>query len=304
VPNTALLNASVSSLVFDGDLKQTFSVHNAGNADVHVASIGVTGPNAASFHVKIPVNFVVHKNANHTVEVDLAGGLNSHVAAHASLTVHSNAPDVHVSLTKLAQKVPHGPGPNPGQGETPSTGPNQDDPSGTGWGVPGGGGGCFAAGTHVLMADGTPRRIEDVAVGDAILAIAERDHAQQSAPAAGTARIERVLRHDGGHPLLDVDGILATPVHRWAVRDGGDAAGFLRTDQLVAGATSLRVYDGVAAAWRPAGEAVPSGSAETVYNFTTSDRTYLVGACPDGPWYVVHNDKNAKTDDKPDDNNP
>jgi hypothetical protein len=294
VPNTAILKASVSSLVFDGDLKQTFSVQNTGNADVHVASIGVTGPNAASFHVKIPVNFVVHKNANHTVEVDLAGGLNSHIAAHASLTVHSNAPDVHVSLTKLAQKVPHGSSPSPGHGEDPSTGPNENDPSGTGWGVPGGG--CFAAGTHVLMADGTPRRIEDVGVGDTILAIAERDHAEQSAPSAGTARIERVLRHGGGHPLLDVDGILATPVHRWAVRDGGDRAGFLRTDQLVAGATALRVYDGGAAAWRPAAEAVPSGSAETVYNFTTSARTYLVGARADGPWYVVHNDKNEQTE--------
>lgn len=299
MPNTPLLKASVSSLVFDGDVKQTFNVHNAGSVDVHVASIAVTGPNATAFHVKVPTNFIVHKNADHTLEVDLAGGLSQHVAAHATLTVHSNAPDVHVALTKIKEYIPHGPGPNPGQGESPSTGPNQDDPSGTGWGVPAGGG-CFAAGTHVLMADGTPRRIEDVAVGDAILAIAERDHAQQSAPAAGTARIERVLRHDGGHPLLDVDGILATPVHRWAVRDGGDRAGFLRTDQLVAGATSLRVYDGRSAAWRAAAEAVPSGSAETVYNFTTSARTYLVGACPDGPWYVVHNDKNAKTDD----NNP
>ncbi len=289
MPNTPLLKANPASLVFDEDVKLTFALHNAGDVDAHVTSIAVTGQNPAFFHVKAPTSFAVAKGANHTVEVDL-GSFNHHLAGHASLTVHSNAPDVHVALTKTPNYVSHGPSPT-GGGEQPSTGDSPDAPSGDGWG----GGGCFAAGTHVLMADGTARAIEQIGVGDAILAIAERDHAEQSAPVARTARIERVLRHDGGHALLDVDGLLATAVHRWGVKDGGDATGFLRTDRFVPGTTALRVYDGKAPAWRTAPEPMPSGSAETVYNFTTSARTYLVGASPDGPWYVVHNAK--KKDD-------
>jgi hypothetical protein len=291
VPNTALLKANVSSLIF-GNPKQTFSLHNAGNVDVHVASIAVSGPNATLFHAKAPTNFVVHAAGNHTVEVDLTG--NQDILAHATLTVHSNAPDVHVALSKPLSPTQQGPGQPPANSENPSNG-TLEDPSGTGWD---GGGACFAPGTQVLMADGTSRRIEDIAVGDAILAIAERDHAELSMPIPRAARIERVLRHDGGHALLDVDGIQATAIHRWAVREGGDAAGFVRTDQLVPGSTALRVYDGGAAAWRAAGEAVPSGSAETVYNFTTTARTYLVGARADGPWYVVHNDKPVSVEEK------
>jgi hypothetical protein len=291
---SAQLKASVSSLVFDEDVKLTFVLHNSGTVAVHVTSIAIAGSNV--FHVKAPTNFTVLKGASHTVEVDVAPSAH-HPAAHASLTVHSNAPDVHVALSRTAQYVPHGPSPS-GQGEEPSLGDSPDAPSGDGWGV--GGGGCFAAGTHVLMADGNARPIERIAVGDAILAIAERDHAEQSAPAPAPARIERLLRHDGGHALLDVDGILTTPVHRWGVKDGGDAAGFLRTDRFVAGSTSLRVYDGQAAGWRTAPAPVPAGSAETVFNFTTSARTYLVGASPDGPWYVVHNAK-KKDDQEPGD---
>lgn len=301
MPNTPLLKANVASLVFDDDVKLTFVLHNPGNVDVHVTSIPVTGPNPTYFHVKAPTNFVVNKGANHTVEVDL-GSFNHHLGGHGTLTVHSNAPDVHVALTKAPNYVAHGPSPSGGDGEKPSTGDSPDAPSGDGWDA--GGGGCFAAGTHVLMADGTARTIEQIGVGDAILAIAERDHAKQSAPIARTARIERLLRHDGGHELLDVDGVLTTAVHRWGVKDGGDATGFLRTDRFIAGTTALRAYDGQAATWRTAPEPTPSGSADTVYNFTTSARTYLVGASPDGPWYVVHNAKKKDETEEPDPGDP
>jgi hypothetical protein len=293
VPNTALLKASVSTLVF-GNPKQGFQLHNTGDVDVHVASMVISGPNATSFLVVAPTNFVVHANDKHTVDVDLVG--NSIGPAHASLIVQSNAPTVHVTLDKLVEVMQPGPGQPSPKPEMPSNG-ILPDPSGTGWGAPSGA--CFAPGTQVLMADGTPRRIEDVAVGDAILAIAERDHVEHGTPEPRAARIERVLRHDGGHALLDVDGIRATAVHRWAVREGGDTGGFLRTDEFVPGSTALRVYVGGAAGWRAAGEAVPSGSAATVYNFTTTARTYLVGARADGPWYVVHNDKPVKPPDDP-----
>lgn len=288
-----LLKASVPTLVF-GNPKQTFNLHNAGTVDVHVASLAVSGQNSTLFKAKVPTNFVVHAAGNHTVEVDFSGG--SDGPAHATLSVNSNAPVVHVTLTKLANVMEPGPGQPGNNPENPSDG-NLPAPSGTGWDS-GGSGACFAAGTQVLMADGLPRSIEDITVGDAILAIAERDHAELSAPTPRAARIERVLRHDGGHALLDVDGILTTAVHRWAVREGGDAAGFLCTDQFVPGTTTLRVYDDGAAAWRAAGEAVPSGSAETVYNFTTTARTYLVGASSNGPWYVVHNDKPVSIETK------
>ena len=298
---SAQLKANVSSLVFDEDVKETFVLHNSGTVDVHVTSITIAPSNV--FHAKAPTNFTVHKGANHTVEVDVTSGGAHHPAAHAALTVHSNAPLVHVALSRTAEYVPHGPGPNQsGQGEEPSMGDSPEAPSGDGWGA--GGSGCFAAGTHVLMADGQACPIEQIAVGDAILAIAERDHAEQSAPMPAPARIERLLRHDGGHALLDVDGILSTPVHRWGVKDGGDATGFLRTDRFVAGSTSLRVFDGQAAGWRAAPAPVAAGTAETVFNFTTSARTYLVGASPDGPWYVVHNAKKKDEEEPTGPNDP
>jgi hypothetical protein len=311
VPTTLHLTATPPTLNYNDGSKGIFTLHNTGDADVHVSSITITGPNASAFHVKPPTSFTMHKKTTHAVEVDLTHAL--HAAAHATVTVHSNAGDVHVALVRSANPIPHGP-PQPGGPETPSTGPNTDSPSGDGWGVnspvgsapgfstspdgtgTGGGGGCFVAGTRVLMADGTSRPIEEIGIGDAILAIPERDHAEQPSPAARTARIEHVFRHDGGYPLLDVAGIRATPVHRWGVREGGDEAGFLRTDQLGMG-TALRTYDGGSVAWRETAEPRPAGSAETVYNFATSARTYLVGASADGPWYVVHNDKKSDPDD-------
>ena len=300
MPNTALLEANPSSLTF-GSPTQGFQLHNAGNVDVHVTSIAISGQNPTLFKVVAPTNFVVSVNGNHFVSVDFVGS--SKELAHAVLVVHSNAPNVDVSLTKPLTVTHPGsgqPSPNP---ETPSDG-TLPDPSGTGWEAPAGA--CFAPGTHVLMVDGTPRRIEDIVVGDTILTIAERDHTELQTPVPRAARIQRLLHHNGGHALLEVDGIRATAVHRWAVREGGDAAGFLRTDQFVPGSTALRVYDGGAAAWRAAGEALPSGSSEMVYNFTTTARTYLVGARADGPWYVVHNDKtdDPKPPDEPTDPKP
>jgi hypothetical protein len=311
VPTTLHLTATPSTLDYDDASKGTFILHNTGDADVHVSSISISGPNASAFHVKPPTSFTMHKKTTHAVEVDLTPAI--HGPAHATVTVHSNAGDVHVALVRTTISIPQGPPPQGGP-ESPSTGPNTDAPSGTGWGVvnspvgsaPGfstspdgtGSGGCFVAGTRVLMADGSSRPIEAIGIGDAILAIPEREHAEQASPAARTARIDHVFRHDGGYELLDVGGIRATAVHRWGVREGGDETGFLRTDQLRAG-TALRVYDGVSSAWRTAADPAPAGAAETVYNFATSARTYLVGASADGPWYVVHNDKKANPDQDP-----
>lgn len=307
MPTTMHLTATPSVLDYDDASKQSFTLHNTGDADVHVTSITIAGSNASAFHVKAPTSFTIHKKGAHAVEVDLTHPL--HSKAHATVTVHSNAGEVHVTLVRTADPISHGPPPQGGP-ESPSTGPNTDSPSGDGWGAPpgspagwstspdGSGGGCFVPGTRVLMADGTSRAIEEIRIGDAILAIPERDHAEQANPAARTARIEHVFRHDGGYELLDVGGIRATAVHRWGVRDGGDEAGFLRTDELRAG-TALRVYDGRAADWRTASDPAPAGAAPTVYNFATSARTYLVGPSADGPWYVVHNDKKSDPTDDP-----
>ncbi|HTD36425.1 MAG TPA: hypothetical protein VK669_02830 [Candidatus Limnocylindrales bacterium] len=303
------LTATPTSLDFDGSSKQAFVLHNTGSGDVQVTGITVAGPNGGNFHVKAPSSFTVPKSKNHSVEVDLT--LSGDGPARATATVHSNAGTINIALFRSVDAQIDGPKPGQGGSESPSTGPNTDAPSGTGWGAPAGSpsgfstspdGGCFVAGTRVLMADGTSRGIEEIGVGDAILAIAERDHAEQQRPSARTARIEHVFRHDGAYALLDVGGIRATPVHRWGVRDGGDEAGFLPTDRLGPD-SALRVYDGRSAGWRSAPEPIPAGSARTVYNFATSARTYLVGASADGPWYVVHNDK--KTDpNKPNPPNP
>lgn len=242
MPNTALLKANVSTLFF-GNPQQGVQLHNAGSVAVHVTSAVISGANPTSFKVVAPTNFDVNIGNNHMVDVDYVGSPQS--LAHATLVIESNAPTIHVTLDKTVTVTQPGPGQPPPNPETPSDG-TLPDPSGTGWEAPAGA--CFAPGTHVLMVDGTPRRIEDIAVGDTILTIAERDHTELPTPVPRAARIQRLLHHNGGHALLEVDGIRATAVHRWAVREGGDAAGFLRTDQFVPGSTALRVYDGGAAA--------------------------------------------------------
>ncbi|PYR67168.1 MAG: hypothetical protein DMF88_13740 [Acidobacteria bacterium] len=88
---------------------------------------------------------------------------------------------------------------------------------------PGGGGGCFAAGTGVTMADGSVKPIEDVAAGDEVLSY----DVETAAVVPGV--VTRTFAHPATPALLRINGTLATtPEHRFLVNGRWIAAGKLR----------------------------------------------------------------------------
>jgi hypothetical protein len=155
---------------------------------------------------------------------------------------------------------------------------------------------CFTADTLILMADGTARPISEIRYDDQILTIAESDHLGQEAKVSPKrAVVERVLRHDTEQAVFRLGGICVTSNHPWAAKANG-AAAFVKTEKLD-NDSLLRTSEGVFAAAPAVTDA--SERASVVFNLKTSARTYAVGGSPDGPFFVVHNDK--KIDDEDDD---
>jgi hypothetical protein len=144
--------------------------------------------------------------------------------------------------------------------------------------------GCFAGDTLVLMADGTARAIASVTAGDRIATIAELDHLR-ARPERSMADVEEVHRHDGELMLLEVGGIGVTADHRWAVHDGIEP-GFAATERLNASQRLLAITGLVEMR-----DQLPRAPAQTVWNLTTSARTYCVAMSQAGPFFVVHNTK-------------
>lgn len=100
-----------------------------------------------------------------------------------------------------------------------------------------GGGGCFVAGTPVLMADGTSRPIEAVRAGDVILSYDPQTGAAVPQPVTQLLRRGPEASTDG---LVFVDGTLATRIHPFFVDGHG-----VRADQLRSGDTLLQaIVDG------------------------------------------------------------
>jgi hypothetical protein len=146
------------------------------------------------------------------------------------------------------------------------------------------GSGCFAGDALVLMADGTTRAIASITAGDRIATIAELDHLR-ARPERSMADVEEVHRHDGDFMLLEVGGIGVTADHRWAVHDGIEP-GFAATERLNASQRLLAITGLVEMRDRR-----PRAPAQTVWNLTTSARTYCVAMSQAGPFFVVHNTK-------------
>jgi len=146
------------------------------------------------------------------------------------------------------------------------------------------GSGCFTGDTLVLLADGTTRAISELSAGDRIATIAELDHLCVR-PERSVAEVEQVHRHDGEFALFDIAGIGVTADHRWAVHDGIEPR-FAATEQLNRSQRMLAI-DGLVAAMAP----LPRGSVQTVWNLTTTARTYCVAMSQRGPFFVVHNTK-------------
>ena len=252
------------SLSFDSRTS-AFKIKNTGGADLVIHSIAFksqTTPNA--LHVSSTATpFTVHAGGEHAVAVTCTepDGICSGV-----VDIKNNADETFVSVVHRGN-VSAQTGGGHHRGSSPP------------------GSGCFTPSTLVLMADGTPRSIESVNVGDAILTIAE------DGDVAAAARIDAVLRHDDPHAVFSVGGIHATAPHRWAVtRDGRRT--FVRTTALTSDDRLLTcdVRDARAGSVVAIEEPAP-----TVFNLETSAHTFAVGARRDGPFYVVHNAKDRHT---------
>lgn len=94
------------------------------------------------------------------------------------------------------------------------------------------GGGCFVAGTPILMADGTSRPIEAVRQGDVILSYDPKTGATVAQAVAQLVRKGPEASADG---LVVIDGVVSTRIHPFLV--DGHA---VRADQVKAGDTLLR----------------------------------------------------------------
>jgi hypothetical protein len=151
------------------------------------------------------------------------------------------------------------------------------------------GGHCFDGATFVLLADGPARAIRELAIGDELRTVDELGHltAKQSAV---RATITDVMRHDVPNEMFDVLGVAVTATHRWAVRDPREP-GFVTTAKLDPVAHQLLAIDHGHCVWLAVPIATALPTAETVWNLTTTARTFAVGASVDGPFFVVHNSK-------------
>lgn len=147
---------------------------------------------------------------------------------------------------------------------------------------------CFAAGTPVLLADGTTKPIETLQPGDRVLSAPEND--VEGAVAAKT--VERVFHNPPSELIrLTIGGteLRSTPPHLFYVRDKGWTA----AEDLEVG-DQLRTPD---ARWvtLDAKEAQPDP--EPVFNFRVADyHTYFVGDPASGEAVLVHNEYDQDAD--------
>ena len=136
----------------------------------------------------------------------------------------------------------------------------------------GGGGGCFAEDTLITMADGSTKRIDNIAVGDTVLGEDENGNRKPQT-------VSHLFAHTGAYDVLKVNGMLiVTPNHPlWVIRGGAGSwitAGELRIGDLLSGTEALVSVTAIEHA----------GALPTVHNLETMpDHTYFAGGV------LVHN---------------
>jgi hypothetical protein len=135
---------------------------------------------------------------------------------------------------------------------------------------------CFTAGTPVVMADGSTKKIEDVKAGDKV---ATRDAHADEMLAVSTGTVTRTFVHPhDGTLLLSIDGasVETTPEHLFYV----SGKGFVPAEQLERGE---RVSNSVVQG------RTQLPFTKTVYNFEVGGtHTYFIRAAGHSIW--VHND--------------
>ncbi len=140
---------------------------------------------------------------------------------------------------------------------------------------------CFAAGTPILMADGTTKAIERIERGDRVRAVFHEE--PEGPPSAGEV-VD--VYHNGPRKLVEVEVggqvIRVTPKHPFYVRGRSwTAAAELRPGD------SLRTASG---GWIAVGSVVDNGQVEPVFNFEVAGlHTYFVGNGAGGTSALVHN---------------
>jgi len=150
---------------------------------------------------------------------------------------------------------------------------------------------CFAAGTQVLMADGTTKAIETIEPGAMVLACPEND--PESKPVA--CRVAEVYRNPPAkllavtirfeNEVADAEPVLTTGNHPFYVR----GQGWMHAEDLVPG-DSLRTDDG---AWAQVQQVKPTGRTEPVFNLQVEEsHTYFVKPVDSSTAVLVHNDSN------------
>lgn len=98
------------------------------------------------------------------------------------------------------------------------------------------GGGCFLAGTQVLMADGSKKSIEKIAAGDRILTFASERDGRLVA-----ASVEKTFRHVVEEYLIINNFLRVTPEHRVFVNGGWQMIGEARVGDRLRGANGEAV---------------------------------------------------------------
>ncbi len=136
------------------------------------------------------------------------------------------------------------------------------------------GGGCFVAGTLILMADGTQKPIEEIKVGDKI-----KTFAGPLDRRLVTAEVEKTFSHTVTKYLVINDRLYVTPEHRMLVNGGWQMIGEAEVgDTLVDASGSAIVITSIDR----------KQALTPVFNFTVRDyHTYIANGV------YVHNDKGA-----------
>ena len=124
--------------------------------------------------------------------------------------------------------------------------------------------GCFIGGTQISMADGSKKAIENIVVGDLVLAFDKESN-------LGPASVTETFKHEDDQfiKLIHWNGEITTTPNHWMLLEDGL---FLEAGKLIAGEDQLVTEEGKIS---PIDEIVPAPSA-TSYNFTVSKQhTYI-----------------------------
>ena len=124
--------------------------------------------------------------------------------------------------------------------------------------------GCFVGGTQISMADGSKKAIEDIQLGDLVLAFNKNGD-------LGPASVTETFKHENDQfiKLIHWNGSLTLTPNHWVLLEDGL---FLEAGKLIAGEDQLVTEEGKIS---PIDEICPAPSA-TSYNFTVATQhTYI-----------------------------